>query len=197
MLNKNKHDISQIFLIYMALVGDIQKVSLATDVPEADIEEMAKREGWADKVRRISVMSKSGKPGDWERAQNRALNFVQVHQLRRTIDRVIAHLSEQEAKEIIEHTTHKGDLTLSARLLTDLASAMQRIHEMSYSALGDSVKERDPEGTGAGAELNSAALHASLIGALNSAKLPGTTPEAIVAETVETVQGLKSANPAA
>lgn len=194
-VNKNSVDVSQVFLVYMALVGDVPKVALALDMAESDVEEMAEREGWADKVRRISVMSKSGKPGDWEKAQNRALNFVQCHQLRRTVDGVIAHLASQSAVELLEKRDAHGNVQLSARIFSDLAKSMQTIHEMTYSALGDTVRERTPDGAGEGTALTSAALHASLIGALNQAKLKDATPETLVKEAVVKVEELKSANP--
>lgn len=198
MVNKNSHDVSQVFLCYMALVGDVSKVALALDIPEPEVQEMADREGWSEKVRRISIMSKSGRPGDWERAQNRALNFVQCHQLRRSIDRVIAHIADQVNKgavlDLIEHKT-KDAVNYSAKLFTELAKAMQAVHEMTYSALGDTVKERDPSGDGKDAALTSAALHASLIGALNQQKLKDSTPETLVKEATVRVQELKSANP--
>lgn len=196
MVNKNNHDVSQVFLVYMALIGDVPKVALALDLPESEIQEMADREGWSDKVRRISIISKSGKQGDYERAQNRALNFVQAHQLRRNIDRVIAHISSLDASEIVERTEANGRTVLSARLLTDLAKAIQTVHEASYNALGDTVKERNLEEPNNGTALNSAALHASLIGALNRAQLSEKTPETLVKEAAVKVEELKSANPA-
>lgn len=200
MVNKNKHDVSQVFLVFMALVGDVSKVALALDIPESDVQEMADREGWSDKVRRISIQSKSGKPGDWEKAQNRALNFVQCHQLRRSIDSVIAHIAikvEEGDSGILSLIQHKTEAATnySAKLFTELAKAMQSVHEMTYSALGDTVKERDPDGDGKDAALTSAALHASLIGALNQQKLKDSTPETLVKEAVIKVEELKSANP--
>lgn len=195
-MDKNQIDVSQVFLTYMALVGSVPKVAMALDIPEAIVQEMADREGWAAKVQRISVMSKSGKPGDWERAQNRALNFVQAHQLRRSIDKVISHLASRDAASIVEHTSPQGNVTLTARVFTELTKAMQAVHEMTYSALGDSVKERDPSTVdGESVALNSAALHASLIGALNRTKLGEPSSETLVKEAVAKVEELKSANP--
>lgn len=197
-MSEPKIDVSQVFLVFMALVGDVSKTALALDIPEATVQEMADREGWADKVKRISVQSKSGKPGDWERAQNRALNFVQAHQLRRAIDRVITRINEQDAQSLIEHTSPQGNVTYTARIFTELTKAMQSCHEMTYSALGDSVKERDTStADGETTALNSAALHAAVIGGLNRAKLAEQNSETLVREAVSKVEELKSANPCA
>ncbi len=191
-MDKNRVDVSQVFLVYMALVGDVPKVALALDITEELVNELAEREGWAAKVKRISVMSKSGKPGDWERAQNRALNFVQAHQLRRSLDKVIAHLATRDAPDMIENAGPEGRVTLTGKIFTDLAKAMQAVHEMSYSALGDSVKERDTAtADGESTALNSAALHASLISALNRSKLGEASSETLVTEAVTKVQELK------
>lgn len=190
MIDKNRYDVAYLFQVFMVLVGDVQKVAAATDIPEAVIQELADAEGWTEKVRRISIQSKSGKPGDWEKAQNRALNFVQVHQLRRSLDRVIAHISEkvdnEQVLDLIEHKTENAT-NYTAKLFTELAKAMQSLHEMSYSALGDTVRERDPEGSGKDAAMTAAALHVTVIGALNNAKLKDKPSETLVKEAVAKV----------
>lgn len=194
-LSKDQHDISQIFLVYMALVGDAEKTALALDLELGFVTELARKEGWASKVQRISVMSKSGVPGDWERAQNRALNFVQCHQLRRTVDRVIAFLSSTDALDILRSTDAKGIPHVSARVLTDTAKAMEMIHSMTYTALGDSPKERTERSEGDTDAGSSATMHAALIAALNHSKLTGNTAEKLVADAVTAVEELKSAKP--
>lgn len=198
MIDKNRYDVAYLFQVYVVLVGDVQKVAAATDLPEEVIQELADSEGWTEKVRRISVQSRSGKPGDWERAQNRALNFVQVHQLRRSLDHVIAHITkkvgENQMLELIQHNT--ADTTnYTAKLFTELAKALQSLHEMSYSALGDTVRERDAEGDGKDTALAAASLHATVIGALNRAKTQDSTSESLVKEATAKLIELKSVAP--
>src|SRR6185503_17950727 len=96
-----QHDVAQIFLVFMALVGDAEKTAIALDLKPEFVRELANQHQWSEKVARISVLSKSGKPGDWERAQNRALNFVQCHRLRRAIDLQLAHLESMEIKDVM------------------------------------------------------------------------------------------------
>ena len=192
-VNKNKVDVSQVFLVFMALVGDAEKTALALDMNVEDVNDLAKKEGWVEKVRSISVMSKSGTPGDWERAQNRALNFVQCHQLRRLIDASIFNLNAKMADDPFAGVVVIGELgqvKLTARLFVELSQAMERVHTMTYAALGDSVKERelraetDPDNPS-----NSSGLHAALISALNQgATLSKQPAENLIEAAVTTVQ---------
>lgn len=200
-MNKNNIDVSQVFLVFMALVGDCTKVALALDLEPEQVEELANKEGWHAKIARVSLMSKGGQTGDWERAQNRAVNWVQAHQLRRSIDRAIVHLSRELDREggvekILTHTTKDGSVIYSAKVFSDLAASLEKIHSLSYAALGDSAKERGDRGEHKGADgkedgQKSALLHAALVVALNSGKLTAqTTSEELVASTVEKVEQL-------
>src|SRR5262245_50873198 len=98
---KEKSDIVQIFLIFMATIGDVDKTALALELDPEFVKWLAEQEGWSEKVRRLTIMSKSEKPGDWERAQNRALNYVQVHRIRMLLDRVIVQLFNCTAEELM------------------------------------------------------------------------------------------------
>jgi len=184
-INKSKLDVSQIFLTFMALVGDVEKVAVALDLPVTVVEQLAEDEGWHKKVSRLCVLSKGGKPGDHERAVNRALNFVQAHQLRGVLNGMISHLAKQTVEEQLDSLSVKakdGGATLSARFLSDLTAAMEKLQGMSYAALGDTLgerKDRDLDGDG---ELGADALHAAVIQALNSSRTPkGIDPVELVA----------------
>lgn len=190
-----KHDVAQIFLVFMALVGDAEKTAIALDLKPEFVRELANQHQWCDKVARISLLSKSGKPGDWEKAQNRALNFVQCHRLRRAIDLQLAYLESLNVKDVMIVLDRDGNPKLSARLFTDLASAMQKVHEISYNALGDSVKERTTEKTEE-SDKTSGGLHSAMIAALNQQRLPDATPANTLADAANVaVESLKSANP--
>lgn len=170
-LDKSKIDVSAVFLGYMALVGDVDKTALAFDMTPADVAELAESEGWADKIRRVSVMSKSEKPGDWERAQNRALCFVQAYQIRQLVARWTTHLLGLEPEELITQTSTVdkfGDSHISARVLTDLVTAAEGCHRMSYAALGDTVTERMDKREKHGDSASFADTHSAIIAALNS-----------------------------
>ncbi len=190
-MTKNQADVSQIFLVYMATIGDVERTALALDIEPSFVLKLAKDEGWADKISRISLLSKSGKQGDWERGQNRALNYVQAHILRRMVDAQLVLLSDKKPEEVMLIVDKDGNEKYSAKIFLDLAATMQKVHEMTYSALGDSVKERTDKGP-QGADATEDAMHASVIAALNKTGLPtDTVPNTLADSANEAVEALK------
>lgn len=174
-IDKSRLDVSQIFLCYMSLVGDCVRTAAALDMDPTVVEALAEEEGWLEKVRRISVMSKSGKPGDYERAQNRALNYIQAHRMRMTVDALLRSfdgLTPEEIVERFETLDKKGDRHISARFLADLAAASEKIQALSYAALGDSVKERVERAETQDGDMTPDQLHAAVIAALNAPHAP-------------------------
>lgn len=175
-VNKNKLDVSQVFLVFMSLVGDVQKTAAALDLNPEIVAGLAESEGWTEKVRRISLISKGERPGDWERAQNRAMCFVQAHRLRGVLSNMVRHFEEMDPEQIVDNLSvigREGQKTLSAKVLADIATAMERVHQMTYSALGDTVKEREARQDEDGNSLPFKDLHTALISALNSTSFVG------------------------
>lgn len=185
-IDTSKLDVAQIFLTYMSLVGCVEKVAAALDLDPAIVQGLADEFGWDVKLRRVSLMSKSGKPGDYERAQNRALNFVQAHRLRLVLDKLIAAYSDLTPEEAVlkSATVDKDRLPhASSRYFADLAAAVEKVQALSYAALGDSLKERterDPNDDSGGMTPNQ--LHAAVIAALNNGGV--ADPKALVDEHV-------------
>jgi len=181
-IDKSKLDVAQIFLTFMSLVGDVEKTAAALDLDPRVVTALAEQEGWLEKVRRLSVMSRSGKPGDYERAQNRALNFVQSHRMRLTVDamlRAFDGLTPEEICEKLASFDKNGNAHISARFLADLASAAEKIQALSYAALGDSVKERVERAETSDGEMTPDQLHAAVIAALNSPHAPRIASEVL------------------
>lgn len=200
-IDKSKIDVSAIFLGYMALVGDTDKTALAFDMAPADVAELAESEGWADKIRRVSVMSKSDKPGDWERAQNRALCFVQAFQIRQLINRWVKHLTGLGDADLLSKTStvdRSGVQHYSARVLNDLVTASEACHRMSYAALGDTITERLERKGATGENPSAGDMHSAVISALNShlnlpvdkALLLAERSEVVLASASEAKEGL-------
>lgn len=162
-------DTAQVFLCFMALVGDIEKTALACDLDPIVVEKLAEEFSWTDKIRRVSIQSKSGKPGDHEKAMNRALNFAQSHLFRSLVQRVLESLANKDGAELIAcmASVKAGQVTLSAKLFSDLAAAAEKAHHLSYLALGDEVAGREAGATGKDDDLSIESLHASIICALN------------------------------
>jgi hypothetical protein len=184
-VDKSKLDVSQIFLCYMSLVGDVEKTANALDMEPKVVAALAEQEGWIEKVRRISVMSKSGKPGDYERAQNRALNFVQAHRLRLTVDAMLRAFDGLTPEEIVSKLSSldkNGVPHVSARFLADLAAAAEKVQALSYAALGDSVKERVERAEASDGEMTPDQIHAAVIAALNAPHAPRIAAEVLEEE---------------
>jgi hypothetical protein len=175
LLDKNRIDVAQAFLVYMACIGDVEKVAIALDLEPSQVEQLAEAEGWRDKIRRVSIMSKSGRPGDFERAQNRALCFVQAQCIRQQLDRLLMECAGMTNEELLAKScvrTRDGGSQLSAKFLLDMASAAEACHRMSYAALNDTVSERADRETDS-RDNSSNDLHSAIIAALSN---PSTTP---------------------
>jgi hypothetical protein len=189
-LNKNRLDVSQVLLTYVALVGDVHKTAVALDMDPAVVRQLAESEGWDVKIQRVTMMAKSGRAGDFERAQNRALCFVQGHRIRNLIDRVILHFQDMTEEEVCAEITavgKSGVRHVSARFFTDLAAAAEKCHAMTYAALGDTATDRsnredEPD------QMNASALHAAVMTALNSGANAGKPADVIVRELSEETQ---------
>lgn len=184
-IDKSKIDVSAVFLGYMALVGDAEKTALAFDLTPADVSELAEAEGWADKIKRVSVMSKSDKPGDWERAQNRALCFVQAYQIRQLINRWIHHFTGLDIEQLLARTStvdRSGSTHYSAKIVSDLVTAAEACHRMSYTALGDTVTERVDRKQATGENPTAGDMHSAVIAMLNSHHNLPVTKELLIEE---------------
>jgi hypothetical protein len=195
MRGKNEVNVSQCFLVFMSLVGDTEKTAAALDLDPDFVRKLAKDEGWTEKIQRICLLGKSGKPGDFERAQNRALAFVQAHQTREILSRVVARFQDMSDEEILEATASVAK-DGSRHVWADLTSAMEKAHSMAYAALGDSCGERKDRSNEASDEINSAALHIAVINALNNPKVNSIDVVAEVVKATETQVKQLSSPPA-
>lgn len=142
-------DREQLFVLFATFCGDAEKTAHASGLRAVDVLRVAEDEGWLDRLKPILDLKKSNKPGDVERAINRALNFSQAHRMRLIVERVLHRLANFTDEEIDEHifSDHKP-LTgspykkLTTRALADLASAMEKAQAMSYQACADTTQDR-------------------------------------------------------
>lgn len=185
---KQRTDVAQVFLVFMATIGNVDKTAAALDLDPEFVAWLAEQERWIEKIRRVSIMSKGEKPGDYERATNRALNFVQAHRARMLMDRLLLALTNQGEEEFLEHfrtQAKDGRQGFSARFFSDLLAAMDKAHHMSYAALGDSVSER-MEREAEEKDATAGQIHAALIAALNAPGVQKLGSDCLVKE-VESV----------
>jgi hypothetical protein len=144
-----KLDRTNAFLLYATFCGDVVRTGAALGVPATQVLRMADEENWNDQLRAILELKKSARPGDIERAINRALNFVQVRRMSMFLERVLNRLTGMSPEELDEYLlsgtpTKEGAPTkkLTTRALADLAAAIEKCQSLSYAALNDTAQER-------------------------------------------------------
>lgn len=137
------------FMLYATFCGDVVRTAAALNVTAMVVLRMADEENWAEQLKPILELKKSVRPGDIERAINRALNFVQAHKLRMFLQRVITRITGMSPEELEEYLlydrpTKEGNEVkrLTTRALADLASALEKCQSLTYMALNDSAQER-------------------------------------------------------
>lgn len=160
------------FLLYATFCGDIVKTAHALGVPPETVTRAADALGWNAKLEPILSLKKSTRPGDIERAMNRAMNFVQAHQFRLFVSRCIHRFSNMSDKDLDEFIFQnkptigakgeRGDAKISTRGVADLASAMEKAQAMSYQALNDTTSERVKRNETADSEVTAADMHARI-----------------------------------
>jgi hypothetical protein len=185
---KNQINVVRVFLIYSAFVGDVDKTASALNLDPDFVRKLAKDEGWNEQLRRITLLSKTGRPGDFERAQNRALSFVQAHQTSELLNRVLEQFSGMTNEEIIEaiaSVAKDGSRHVSGRFFADLTAAMEKCHSMKYAALGDTAGERVKRVDNDSEEMNATALHMAVMSALNNPKVKAIDVESELKSSVD------------
>jgi len=198
-IDKNKVDVAQAFLVFMSLLGDCDKAAVALDLEPEQVRSLAESEGWQDKIRRVSLMSKSGRPGDFERSVNRAMNFCQAQCLRNQVDRLLSEVTAMTNDELLARAcvrTKTGDLQLSAKFFVDLANAAEAAQRMSYAALSDTAGERADRESGGSPNSSSNDLHAAIIASLsNPSADPGPITQRLIVEANEKARERASVRP--
>lgn len=185
-------DVAAVFLGFMALVGDVDRTALAFNLAPCVVRHLAEKHGWEDKIRNVSMLSKSGAPGSWERAQNRALSYVQGHLLRSVLQRILENLNNMSKEDVIRTVINQkrtGEIVFSAGFYSDLATAMERSHSMCYVALSDGQGDRTRQDKEeASSEMTVDALHAAIATALNNPAGAGAERVLLEQEVEKTVK---------
>jgi hypothetical protein len=141
-LNKNVIDVVQTFSTYMTFCGDVERTSLALNLPPQTIRDLAKSEQWDSKLDEFQKL-RTGDPRELQVQINRTVNYVQAHRLRSIVDKIISHFQGMEAEEIINvltETSASGS-KFSSRPLADLVKAAEACQAMTSRALGDTPTE--------------------------------------------------------
>jgi hypothetical protein len=180
------------FLVYASVSGDEDKAAMALGISHSAMVRLIIEEGWEEKIAGLIRLRKSGNSRQVEKGLNRALNFTQAQRFRMVIERLMRRLSDMSDDELMEYSfqtetsTHKDGTVdetkrFNARPFADLASAMEKVHTLSYQALADTASERkktDDERQGPTSE----EIHSTIAGAI--AKMNTAAPAGPVAEAL-------------
>lgn len=151
-------DREQAFLLYASFSGDVSRTAHALGTSPEVIIRISDESEWQSRLAAVMKLRSCGRPGDVERGINRATNFAQAHRARLFLERLITKIyrmtdSELEAYCFVTETHKRKDKVtgeieetveqhISTRPFADLASAMEKIHNLTYLALMDTSYER-------------------------------------------------------
>jgi hypothetical protein len=188
-------DREQAFLLYATFCGDLEKTAHALNVRPVEVLRMVDEEGWNERLKSIIELKKSGRPGDIERAINRALNFVMAHRFRLFLERVLLRITGMGAEEfesylLMSENKDGAFRKLSTRALADLASAMEKAQALTYQALNDTAPERVKRKTAEDDSTAGGELHARIAKAMAEVKLSRSPRAALFDAQVSTAQAL-------
>lgn len=185
-------DIDQIFMLYTSFCGDVARTAHSAGLTVEKIQSLADQHDWPGKISSIVKLTKGEKPGDVERAVNRAMNFVQAHRCRNFLEGMLRALIEQSKTcgmlELlrtprVDKTGKEIGAVYSTRPLADLTSALEKVHWMTYQALNDSPQERAKRAEKPAEESAQADIHARMSAAL--AKMRAVSPAAQLQDAQE------------
>jgi len=145
-----------VFMTYIAMSGDVARTAEECGIDAVALQRMVDEEQWKEKIAPLINIKKNAKPKEMERMVNRTLNFAQIQRARIVLDRAIKKLYDMSDEDLFsylmrETTTTKGkgdnettvtEKKLDTRGLTDLISAIEKAHMMSYYALNDTTPDR-------------------------------------------------------
>jgi len=151
-------DREQAFIMYASFSGDATRTAHALGTSEEIILKIAEESEWTSRLAAVLKLRSCGRPGDVERAINRATNFAQAHRARLFLERLITKIYRMTDAELQEYCfvteihrrkdkatgeiEEEVDKKISTRPFADLASAMEKIHGLTYLALADTATER-------------------------------------------------------
>lgn len=149
-IGPGKADAEQVFLLFAAFGGDVFRCAHACGQPPEVVTCMAEEGKWMERIRALIQLKKGEKGPDVERGISRAINFVQANRYRLILERVIRSLDKLPDAELMDQFVSRKvarDGTpvvtgVSFRLLADLATALEKVHWMSYQALLDAPNDR-------------------------------------------------------
>jgi hypothetical protein len=147
-------DLNEKVYQYYALFGcDVERAAIAANIPVEQVKQMAIDGRWEDQLKVLIRLKQSGRPGDLERATNRAINLIQAHRYRLLLERILRRFSLMRESDLhalcVEETESKDGIVRSklvTRPFADLATALEKCQAMTYLALCDTATDRNKRG---------------------------------------------------
>lgn len=143
----------QAFILYASFSGDIEKTAYALGADPGDVIKTAEAGKWQERLSAIFKLKKINRPGDVERAINRATNFAQASRMRLFLEKLVHKfytMSDEDVERFcfsaVKTTDKDGNVTVEHKLNTrpfaDFASALEKVQVLTYLALTDTTTER-------------------------------------------------------
>jgi hypothetical protein len=128
--SKEDHDVSQIFLAYLAFLGNSTKVGIALNMRPEVVEVLAAKEDWAGKLKTYVGLRHEEALSEPDNALRRTATYFAACQLRDTIKRLIDHMHElTDDDRLMDWFSPRNPRTnkpkFDPRILFDLCRAFQ------------------------------------------------------------------------
>lgn len=192
-----KIDVEQCFLAWCANGFDVAATAHSLGISAVALQRCVDDENWCARVAPIVEKIKSQKSGDFDRACNRAIAFVQGTRLRLLCERVISEMtgwSKEELRENVapESITKDGRISqkISTRFLGDLASACEKANAICFQALSDSAMERSKRNDSA--EVPVIDMHAAIAKCMGSVGDSKTPRSLLLSAQLEQAESIKA-----
>jgi hypothetical protein len=125
--DKEQHDVSLIFLAYLAFLGNPMKVAIALGIQPEVVEVLAAKEDWAGKLKTYMGLRHECQLPRQDKAIRRTVNLIQARHLQAIIQRVMEHAYRMTEQDLIDWMSPRDPRTnrakLNVRMLCDLIRA--------------------------------------------------------------------------
>lgn len=174
------------FLMFQSCDGNIKRTAEALNAPIELVAQVADEEKWLKRIEPILALRKYD-PVEVERNINRSMNFIQANKLRMVLEVLVTTLARMSPEELAtycivreEERNEAGEIIgvktkVQTRPFADLATALEKVHMLTYAATNDTVTERGHR-MKRGTEDNDVAItdiHAAMAKAMSTPPEPG------------------------
>lgn len=189
-------DASQAFLLWTANNFDCAATAHVLGISAIALQRVIDDEQWVERVAPIVAKIKSQKAGDFDRACNRAIAFVQGTRFRLICERVISEITGWDRETLRENLSPENisksgsSRKISTRFLGDLASAIEKANAICFAALSDTATERAKRNDSA--EVPVIDMHAAIAKCMGSVGDSKTPRKMLLESQLEQAESIKT-----